>query len=837
MLTRTLTAWARLLILGFLGGTGLGAQPGYQLLPERVLVDQPSHWEAWEAAEGVRIIRDDGSVEPRFVQRHRNAVLNAGEFAYVDEGDTLVGGIRGVGSNHEAGPLAMDGELGTFWEPEGENLENWFLEIDLGRAVVAERIVVRFAPEGQGDSFLKFRVLISDGRKILTGHRTREYFRVGLVTQPNRAQREFAFPVRPQRPVPEGVEGEIVQLVRLEVLASDGPRGQEVGQEGYQALPEAEQGAVEYYRQTVAGRQIRVKQEIYEVLPEAEQGPVRYYRWERPRLAEVEVYTLGDNVVRVTRRPRKRGAVTAQYLFERTFSDGKHSTFQAMPQYDPVRDRNQLEIDLGAKYWLDRVRLLSPADPPPAYQIRLADGSLDPSGRKIWHTFDERQNLQAFLQLEERFAPREVRFIEVRRLNLLAGSKESGKVSEVQAYGEGYVSEVVMESPLIPLGGSRLFTDLTWEGDAPPNTRIEVRTRSGDELHLVPHYFHPNGAEIPQSAWERLEEDERPAVVIDSLPGPDWSRWGEVYRAFGDRFNSPSPRRFALVQVRLTSREPLRAASIRQLSLGFGPPLVDQVFGEIWPTRQVAAGEEQRFTLYLRPVFGHRNPGWDRLRLSSSSSARIEVLSVRAGEDESLRLGAGLQLWPGEMQVESGEEGQAELVFPRPVVGGEKVYAIGFRTSVFLSNTLFAAELRRDTQPGVVQMATAGEATSLVESQSLVVRADLQESVLLRDMKIEPRLFTPNGDGVNDEAEIRFVVSVIEGDKRLLVGIHDLAGRRVRRLTVRRTRPSGSHQIGWDGRDDHGVLVPPGSYVARIGFKPDVHLGDTSAARLVQVAY
>ena len=837
MVVRALTFAVRVLSLALLGGTGLGAQQGYRLLSEKILVDQPAHWEAWKAAEGVRIIRDDGMVEPRFLQRHRNAVLNAGDFAYVDEGDTLVGGIRAVGTNREAGAPAIDGDMSTCWEPEGENLENWFLEIDLGRAVIAERIVVRFAPEGQGDPFLKFRVLISDGRKILTRARTREYFRVGLITQPNKAQREFVFPIRPQRPVPEGVEGEIVQLVRLEVLASDGPRGQEVRPEDYQALPAAEQGAIDYFRQTLAGRQIRVKQEVYQALPAAEQGVVRYYRWERPCLAEVEVYTLGDNVVRLTRRPRKKGSVTPRYLFERSFSDGKHSTFQALPVYDPVRDENQLEIDLGAKYWLDRIRLLSPSEPPPAYQVRLADGALDPAGRKIWHTFDERQNLEAFLQVEELFESREVRFIEVRRLNLLAGSKESGKLSEVQAYGEGYVSEVVMESPLISLGGSRLFSTLSWEGEAPLNTRIEVRTRSGDELNLIPHYFHPNGAEITWKAWERLKENERPAVVIDSLPGPDWSRWGEVYRAFGERFNSPSPRRFALVQVRLISQEPLRAARIRQLSLGFGPPLVDQVFAEIWPTRQVAAGEEQEFRLYLRPVFGRGNPGWDRLRLRSSSSARIEVVSVRAGRDESLRLGTARALWPGKMQVESGEEGQVELVFPEPVVGGEMIYAITFRTRVYLSNTLFTAELSRQTRPHVVQMATEGEATTLAKSQSLVVHADLQESVLLRDMEIDPRVFTPNGDGVNDEVAIRFVVSVIEGDKRLQVEIFDLAGRRVRRLSVRRLQPSGSHRIRWDGRDDHGVLLPPGSYVVRIGFKTDLQIGGTSAARLVQMVY
>jgi hypothetical protein len=829
--------WA--LALAVLGGTILEAQPreGYQLLSDQVLVHKPEHWQAWEAAEGARVIHPDGTVEPSLLRRQINAALNAADFDYVSEGDTLVGGIFAAGTNQEAAALVIDGDMETYWEPAGEDLASWFVEIDLARAVIAERIVVRFVEQGQGDPFLKFRVLISDGRKVATQTRIREYFRVGLVTQLNKDQREFVFPVQSQKPVSAGTAGEITQLVRIEVLGTDGPRGREVGLEDYQSLPAGEQGAVDHFRQTVAGRQIRVKKEIYEILPAAEQGAIRYYRRERPRLAEVEVYTLGDNVVRLTRRPQTRGAVTSAFLFARTFSDGKYSTFQSMAEYDPVQNKNQLEVDLGAKYWLDRIRLLSPSAPPPAYQVRIADGSLDPSGRKIWRSFDERQNKEGFLQVEELFPLREVRFIEVRRLKLLADSKEIGNLSEVQAYGEGYVSEVVMTSPMIALHRSRLFSTLEWEGEAPPNTRIEVRTRSGDELILIPHYFHPNGAEINKKSWERLDEEERPPVEIEELPGADWSFWSAAYRESGEAFKSPSPRSYALVQVKLIGEESLRAARIRQLKLNFGAPLVDQVYAEIWPLHQIAVGEEEEFTLYIRPNFGSGNPGWDRLRLRSSSAAPIEPIAVHAGQDGSLRQGTARQLWPGGMQIERGEEGEMLLIFSEPVTGGETIYAIKFRTRVFLSNTLFSAELSRQTRPGVIQAVTEGEASTLVESQSLVAHADLGDAALLGDMAVLPPVFTPNGDGVNDVAQIYFVVSVIEGAKRLQVAIYDLAGRRVRNLALQRTRPSGAHLIHWDGRDGSGKLLPPGSYVVRVGLNTDRPVGDTSALRLVQMVY
>ncbi len=47
------------------------------------------------------------------------------------------------------------------------------------------------------------------------------------------------------------------------------------------------------------------------------------------------------------------------------------------------------------------------------------------------------------------------------------------------------------------------------------------------------------------------------------------------------------------------------------------------------------------------------------------------------------------------------------------------------------------------------------------------------------------------------------------------LAIHDLAGRRVRRLTHARAE-AGSHRAVWDGRDDAGRRLPSGVYRARL---------------------
>ena len=137
-----------------------------------------------------------------------------------------------------------------------------------------------------------------------------------------------------------------------------------------------------------------------------------------------------------------------------------------------------------------------------------------------------------------------------------------------------------------------------------------------------------------------------------------------MYEASGVPFKSPSPRAFVQVQVRLRSREPLRAARIRDLQLRFEPPLVDKMVGEIWPVWQVEPGVEQDFVLYLRPEFAAGiHPGFDRLRLRSSSATPIELLSVRSGGDTALRAGAGRKLWPGELILEPGAERRGRAGF------------------------------------------------------------------------------------------------------------------------------------------------------------------------------
>ncbi len=790
---------------------------GYRLLSNRVVVSTPAHWQAWQSTPGVRVIEPDGTVRPRLVRSVANAVSDAGLFRRIEaEEDTVYGGIWATGSNTAEAAKIIDGDLQTYWEPSRDNpIENWYVEVDLGRAVLARRVVVRFAESG--DPFLKFRVMISDGRLAFGQRNRRQFFRVAQVNRRNKDQRYFEFDIEPLRPVPEGVEGEVVQFVRIDALESDGPRGGEVSPGEFALLESLDRGAVDYFRVTGAGREIPVAAETYPLLPEAEQGPVRYHRYERPRLAEVEVHGLGDNVVALTQSELLEAQDFFSNILRRQLTDGLHSSSFELRPYDAQRNRNQLDIDLGGKYWLDRIRLLSSFDPPVAYQLRISDGTLDPEGRRVWQNFSERTNPTGFMQLEERFPLQEVRYLELRRLVLVDESAEHANLSEVQAYGEGYVSEVTMTSPLIRLGRPRIFSALTWDGEALPGTRVEVRTRSGDDLLRTVQYFDKFGREITQARWENIRDPaNRGPQVVDEQPGPRWSNWSEIYPESGSAFRSPNPRQMVQVQVTLRSNEALRAASLRRLQLHFTAPLVDQAHAEIWPVRDVDPGAVQEFTLYLRPRVAAGDPGFERLRLRSPSSAPLELVSLRTGSDAQLSQGSATQLWPGPVQVARDSVGALEVVFPQAQRQGDQIYALSFRTRLFLNSTTFTTELLNPQRPGVVQVASEGDASVLADAQSLVVVANLTNSPLVGGLELRPPVFTPNGDGVNDQAGIEFSVFRLEGSQTLQVQVFTLAGFSVRNLSQERQAPSGEYRLEWDGRDVGGRLVPPGIYLVRL---------------------
>jgi len=130
------------------------AQQGHAVRGNQVIVDQASHWNAWAgAASLVQVSQRDG-VTPLLVRKNINAALDAPQFSITGAGGPEVGSGSATRLN------VIDGDPTTSWGPDPRSpLSDWWLDLNLGRLVAVQKIVIHFADEGEGDPFLQFKVL------------------------------------------------------------------------------------------------------------------------------------------------------------------------------------------------------------------------------------------------------------------------------------------------------------------------------------------------------------------------------------------------------------------------------------------------------------------------------------------------------------------------------------------------------------------------------------------------------------------------------------------------------------------------------------------------------
>jgi hypothetical protein len=163
----------------------------------------------------------------------------------------------------------------------------------------------------------------------------------------------------------------------------------------------------------------------------------------------------------------------------------------------------------------------------------------------------------------------------------------------------------------------------------------------------------------------------------------------------------------------------------------------------------------------------------------------------------------------------------SELVFTDSV-------QIEFTTRVLRNATLFAVDLGHSKQPGLWQSVDAADRRA-----NIVFLPDLVgSSQLIGDLLIAPPVFTPNGDGINEQVEIRFALlkATLANPS---VRIFDLAGRLVAELD----QPQGTDikTYTWSGRGTDGKVVQPGVYLCHIDAGAEA--GDAVVVRTLPVAY
>ena len=836
------TYCARWLLAAMLGCGAVAAQDGYVIRGDRIISEGEDAWRQWLFPVGT-IDFDARGVRPHFVARDINASLDAQHFPLKATGDEEQGGIHAAGSHVGTAANILDGDPLTHWEPNLDDPQDrWWVVIDLGRMVSATRIVLRFAAEGQGDPFYHFRVLAANGDARLGASDNLDYHLVGRTRRPNLDQREFAFDLRPFSPADKSFTGDAVRFIQVVMTDSRLGKAAEVADlKAYQSLPASAQGDVDYFGRSRSGREWGLDEATYQLLDPSEQGSIRYYRREQPRLAELEVRTVGENIA-LGLLPRG-GTIEADGSNLGKSVDGDYATyynFQGGYTAEASNRERRTVFDLGSLYWIDRIQILTAHPPNPSgtlrsYRAKVSDGSLAPDGTLAWTQVAHRPERSQHRWQELHFELIKGRFLIFDYLVHLGGSQSS--IGELMVFGEGYQPEVVLESPLIDLGNSRNLTTLHWQGHTPPGTRIELATRTGDQIKTITHYFRKDGTEITEKKYNKL---------ISALQGPTteetvveeetWSSWSQPHTASGTEVTSPSPRRFLKAQVKLFSDYPDRFAQLEQLEVRFAQPWVERAWGEVYPVHLERLGAETPLTFFVRSERGSKDPGIDEVLLINSNEVPLTLQGIRLGPAAEVARGRGRPVDLSAVEVRQTGDDSLWVRLPA-VVPRNEVVALEVSTTLFGHGASFAGRVGNRDNSGAWQRVEAGDAVEEVESQVLRVLAP-EGRVGLSSLQLSSQVVTPNGDGVNEAVALHFDVLRMDGAQSVLVSVYDLSGRRVWEFEEVRARASGLYEVAWPGVDRAGAPVPPGVYLLRVEIDADAEAEvEAALVRAVYVAY
>ena len=367
-----------------------------------------------------------------------------------------------------------------------------------------------------------------------------------------------------------------------------------------------------------------------------------------------------------------------------------------------------------------------------------------------------------------------------------------------------------------------------------------------------------------------------------------WSPWSEPYQPTAQGniapITSPSPRKFMQVRVDINSNDPEVTARVKSLHIDLAPPISTELAGELavvtemredllaqtadyGPPWQIPPLEHQPFSYFLRAAGPDPNvagvaEGFDEMLLLTPTAA--ELVGVRLGTVSVTEIGGGRASQTEFVQAFVLDEAEGvfkdrdsglvlpvysskdslRIVFPASINKGftEKKNAlveVQFRTRTLKAGTEFRAFVR-DSQDALAIFqrveAEGRDATELVDSQT--ARPTILHTGEVVGEVVVPAVFTPNGDGINDELEIQFSVLRLREDRPISVAFFDLAGRQVGRATPasgREEGQSGLLSFSWDGRDSARKQVPPGIYLCRIELQSDAD--DIRVRRIVSVVY
>lgn len=503
------------------------------------------------------------------------------------------------------------------------------------------------------------------------------------------------------------------------------------------------------------------------------------------------------------------------------------------------------KFDLGARFFLQRIRFF-PRERfkdwrfIEHFRIGISEGDFLKDGTREYRAFPGSasafdfdvvhhitENTQPVVDLELPSVP--TRYLYFQGFKNVRGDWE---IAEFEIYGAGFPHLANYTTNIIDLGASASLGELAWSGQHDPEAHIDLTMRSGadDDPNVYWRYtfrgneitrFDEKGKLLNRQTYNQLTPSERAGLTYDAA---NWEVWSPPYE-FGKKrgaMQDDKPRRFVQFKADFHSTQN-SGGRLEYLQFAVSvPPVATEVLAEITPS-EVRAATPTSFTYKLEPKLHKDDLGFDCIEIDTP----VQALGV-----DTVRLD-GVEV---DFAVTRSEQRGFAVQIPRIDVQrtGELIEVV-FRAEIFQFGTLFSGRVFDSQRPYEVHQAvTPGDADRLEDSNTLSVALKGLGEKAIGALRLWPAVFTPNGDGVNDQQWIEYELVNLFGTVPVVTAVYDLSGRKVREI-YRGEGVSSRFATTWDGRDAQGKILPPGLYILRLEVEAD--RGRATSERITSLVY
>jgi hypothetical protein len=484
----------------------------------------------------------------------------------------------------------------------------------------------------------------------------------------------------------------------------------------------------------------------------------------------------------------------------------------------------ELEVDMGAVFVLQRIFLhrgvLNDDERSlRGYEFYVNDGdSLNFIGDKPVYSLIAQDRSHGLPELDLSFSPTQVRYFKLR-----STGERGFQMGDLEVFGLGvtpfaqYISRVIDLGDAANLGPVNVYTSINGEA----KTQFSTKTGyvANDSLYFSQTGIPGEFEEVSLDDFDRTLDPSYAGIIRENTR--DWSTWSPPYAQLENaEINAPDNRRYFQFQFRLLSGSLLDKAVVDSVVINYTTPAIaDSVIAEISPTTAIL-GQENDFTYHLRSVTANDKRGFDTVIIRTPFAARATGLSID-----------GIEINDFTWQA---VDGRLQVAFPNNrITRSGQAIDVRFTSLMTISGTEFRGEVADSQSDAFPQRIIFGNANEEAVDNTLVVSARI-DNKLFTGVDFSSDIITPNGDGINDQIALKYVLLKATDPVGVQVIIYDLSGREVRRLYNARDS-SGPNQVAWDGRADDNTTVPPGLYLIRLEANTDA--GDATQMRSVAVVY